>query len=511
MSQFDKKVQKVIKKERQIIDFATIRFIDGDKVDILIGSSANLIRGVQVIGGVSTLIPGSICAIVWIDDRPVVLSGLTSSGVNLSIANTNRIGMPGTLSVFTDNEPLGDHTHEVDASDAPGTTSKILKTDTQGHVTVDSIAARCLGIGVHSEIPMDMLTSLQGVVHRLRASHAYSLLMAFKNTVSEFTIGLNTNGQFDVSDAGNSKTAIRINKQTSNVVGIEVLADGKVRLGKDSVGLENKTLQLGGDFRVNAGSALLGSQLVYNGNMWVPGPITIDPNTLSPTEGMAREKILYGETYPIPDGYAMVTDELDLIGALDLSGGLVLVCGSQGAGEGGVEAGQIEEVVSTTKLDDLALPDDNTDLNATAFHHGLMPKLSGVGNQVLSGDGTFIDANLLSGGFIWRGDYASLVAYSLNDIVYYEGSTYVCIQNGGGNLPTNMDYFRPWAIKGGQGDQGIQGLQGEQGVQGVPGENLGIEEALQDGKQYARKDAGWVEVVASGGGAVDIIGIQVFS
>src|SRR5262249_52967651 len=41
------------------------------------------------------------------------------------------------------------------------------------------------------------------------------------------------------------------------------------------------------------------------------------------------------------------------------------------------------------KLDDLASPDDNTDLNASASAHGLLPKLSGNASDVLRGDGTF--------------------------------------------------------------------------------------------------------------------------
>lgn len=41
------------------------------------------------------------------------------------------------------------------------------------------------------------------------------------------------------------------------------------------------------------------------------------------------------------------------------------------------------------KLDDLAAPDDNTDLNATTGHHGLLMKLSGNTAQYLRGDGTF--------------------------------------------------------------------------------------------------------------------------
>ena len=41
------------------------------------------------------------------------------------------------------------------------------------------------------------------------------------------------------------------------------------------------------------------------------------------------------------------------------------------------------------KLDDLAPPDDNTDLNATTERHGLLPKLSGNTAQFLRGDGNW--------------------------------------------------------------------------------------------------------------------------
>jgi hypothetical protein len=41
------------------------------------------------------------------------------------------------------------------------------------------------------------------------------------------------------------------------------------------------------------------------------------------------------------------------------------------------------------KLDDLAAPDDNTDLNASTTKHGLLPKLSNVSTEYLSGTGVF--------------------------------------------------------------------------------------------------------------------------
>lgn len=41
------------------------------------------------------------------------------------------------------------------------------------------------------------------------------------------------------------------------------------------------------------------------------------------------------------------------------------------------------------KLDDLATPDDNTDLDVSAARHGLMPKLSGSASDVFKGDGSY--------------------------------------------------------------------------------------------------------------------------
>ena len=45
--------------------------------------------------------------------------------------------------------------------------------------------------------------------------------------------------------------------------------------------------------------------------------------------------------------------------------------------------------ITATKLDDFAAPDDNTDLNATAAAHGLLPKLSNVVTEFLNGQGAW--------------------------------------------------------------------------------------------------------------------------
>lgn len=52
-----------------------------------------------------------------------------------------------------------------------------------------------------------------------------------------------------------------------------------------------------------------------------------------------------------------------------------------------------------TKLDDLAAPDDNTDLDATTSAHGLLMKLSGDSDQYLNGDGEWTEPAGGSGGF----------------------------------------------------------------------------------------------------------------
>ncbi len=45
--------------------------------------------------------------------------------------------------------------------------------------------------------------------------------------------------------------------------------------------------------------------------------------------------------------------------------------------------------IANVKLDDLAAPDDNTDLNATTSAHGLLPKLGGGTTNFLRADGTW--------------------------------------------------------------------------------------------------------------------------
>jgi hypothetical protein len=52
----------------------------------------------------------------------------------------------------------------------------------------------------------------------------------------------------------------------------------------------------------------------------------------------------------------------------------------------------------------------------------------------------------LSQGTRWMGDYEALTNYVKYDIISYENSTYICIQDSVGNEPTNLAYWEPMAI-----------------------------------------------------------------
>jgi hypothetical protein len=80
-------------------------------------------------------------------------------------------------------------------------------------------------------------------------------------------------------------------------------------------------------------------------------------------------------------------------------------------------------------------------------------------------------------GLNWRGTWSNSTAYSVDDAVYYNGSSYVCIQANTGQTPTNTSYWELIAQKGdtgSQGPQGPQGVQGPQGPQGDAGVSAGL-------------------------------------
>jgi hypothetical protein len=62
--------------------------------------------------------------------------------------------------------------------------------------------------------------------------------------------------------------------------------------------------------------------------------------------------------------------------------------------------------------------------------------------------------NLGSIKFKWKGTYAGGTAYTVDDVVSYNGSSYICILASTGNLPTNATYFEQMSSAGTNGTDG---------------------------------------------------------
>ena len=55
------------------------------------------------------------------------------------------------------------------------------------------------------------------------------------------------------------------------------------------------------------------------------------------------------------------------------------------------------------------------------------------------------------GTFRWKGAYNNSYTYGVNDVAYYNGSSYVCIQGTVGNTPANTTYWEKMAAAGAEG------------------------------------------------------------
>ena len=65
--------------------------------------------------------------------------------------------------------------------------------------------------------------------------------------------------------------------------------------------------------------------------------------------------------------------------------------------------------------------------------------------------------NLGSIKFKWKGTYSGATAYTIDDVVEYNGSSYICILASTGNLPTNATYFEQMSSAGTNGTNGTNG------------------------------------------------------
>jgi len=55
------------------------------------------------------------------------------------------------------------------------------------------------------------------------------------------------------------------------------------------------------------------------------------------------------------------------------------------------------------------------------------------------------------GTFRWKGAYSTTYTYGVNDVAYYNGSSYVCIQGTLDNVPTDTTYWEKMAAAGAEG------------------------------------------------------------
>lgn len=62
------------------------------------------------------------------------------------------------------------------------------------------------------------------------------------------------------------------------------------------------------------------------------------------------------------------------------------------------------------------------------------------------------------GGLNWRGTYSGQAVYQIDDVVYYNGSSYVCIQAATGILPTTPTHWELLAQAGQDGNDGDDGV-----------------------------------------------------
>lgn len=65
--------------------------------------------------------------------------------------------------------------------------------------------------------------------------------------------------------------------------------------------------------------------------------------------------------------------------------------------------------------------------------------------------------------YLSKGAYSSSTQYEKNDVVTYQGSSYVSLQSTKGNAPTNTTYWQLIAEKGTKGDTGATGQTGAAG------------------------------------------------
>ncbi len=80
-------------------------------------------------------------------------------------------------------------------------------------------------------------------------------------------------------------------------------------------------------------------------------------------------------------------------------------------------------------------------------------------------------SDLVAGGLDFKGAYNGATTYHFGNIVYYEGSSYVALQDALNKIPASQPtYWQIIAAKGEKGDKGDKGETGATGATGPKGE-----------------------------------------
>ena len=89
MRRYDRSAVKKIVKD-QVVRSATaiVQSIDCYRVNITLGNSSSLIRGVEVVGDAKKIVPGSVVPITWREGRPVVLQTVGKTDVPTAVAES---------------------------------------------------------------------------------------------------------------------------------------------------------------------------------------------------------------------------------------------------------------------------------------------------------------------------------------------------------------------------------------------------------------------------------------
>ena len=79
----------------------------------------------------------------------------------------------------------------------------------------------------------------------------------------------------------------------------------------------------------------------------------------------------------------------------------------------------------------------------------------------------------------WQGVYNTAVEYNIDDVVSYNGSSYICTTSSVGNIPTDVNYWDELARAGAAGVDGVDGADGSDGASGATG--AGVSDASING------------------------------